>query len=180
MYIKLKNEDTGDVKVIKKSVNFFLLFTAPIFGITLFKNKFNRSGIIMLIATILFLLNIVFFYIFSSAFSNMYPYGAVPPIQEDNSFILQLFYLLDVDYEDVLEFFLTTFAFLFIFITCFSCFVAFNTNRWIASNYRFLGYKIIAENTTFCNVLKKEWHLDDSDFISVDSNNTDFVNKKNN
>ena len=59
MTIELKNEETGDVKKIEHGINWFLLFTAPLFGITLFKNKLTRSGFIMLVASVLFLLGII-------------------------------------------------------------------------------------------------------------------------
>lgn len=41
MIIELRNEETGNVKKISHGINWFLLITAPIFGITLFKNKLN-------------------------------------------------------------------------------------------------------------------------------------------
>ena len=36
MTIELRNEETGNVKKINHGINWFLLITAPIFGITLF------------------------------------------------------------------------------------------------------------------------------------------------
>ena len=40
MIIELRNEETGNVKKISHGINWFLLITAPIFGITLFKKPF--------------------------------------------------------------------------------------------------------------------------------------------
>lgn len=164
MIIEFRNEETGNVKKVNYGINWFLLFTAPIFGITLFKNKLNRSGFIMLIASLLFFLGIICFSIFSTSFASMYPYGT-SQMQAAPSFIMQLYYLLDIDYKDVLEFFLVSSAFLLLFISVFSCFAAYNANKWIAENYRYAGYKVIAPNTSVRSLLKKDWGLTDDDFI---------------
>lgn len=164
MTIEFRNEETGNVKKVNYGINWFLLFTAPIFGITLFKNKLNRSGFIMLIASLLFFLGIICFSIFSTSFASMYPYGT-SQMQAASSFMMQLYYLLDIDYKDVLEFFLVSSAFLLLFISVFSCFAAYNANKWIAENYRYAGYKVIAPNTSVRSLLKKDWGLTDDDFI---------------
>lgn len=164
MTIEFRNEETGNVTKVNYGINWFLLFTAPIFGITLFKNKLNRSGFIMLIASLLFFLGIICFSIFSTSFASMYPYGT-SQMQAAPSFIMQLYYLLDIDYKDVLEFFLVSSAFILLFISVFSCFAAYNANKWIAENYRYAGYKVIAPNTSVRSLLKKDWGLTDDDFI---------------
>lgn len=164
MTIELRNEETGSVKKINHGINWFLLITAPIFGITLFRNKLSRSGLIMLIASVLFFLGIICFSIFSSSFASMYPYGT-SQVQAAPSFMMQVYYLLDIDYKDVLEFFLASSALLLLFISCFSCFTAYNANKWIAENYRYEGYKVAAPNTLVRNLLKKDWGLTDDDFI---------------
>ena len=99
MTIELRNEETGNVKKINHGINWFLLITSPIFGITLFKNKLNRSGFIMLTASLLFFLGIICFSIFSSSFASMYPYGT-SQVQAYPSFMMQVYYLLDIDYKD--------------------------------------------------------------------------------
>ncbi len=99
MTIELRHEETGNVKKINHGINWFLLITAPIFGITLFKNKLNRSGFIMLTASLLFFLGIICFSIFSSSFASMYPYGT-SQVQASPSFMMQVYYLLDIDYKD--------------------------------------------------------------------------------
>lgn len=165
MTIELKNEETGSVKKINHGINWFLLFTAPIFGITLFKNKLNKTGFIMLAASILFFLGILGFSLFSSSYASLYPYSA-EPVQSSPSFMMQLYYLLDIDYKDVLEFFLVSSAFILLFILCFSCFTAYNANKWIVENYRYEGYKVAAPNTLVRNLLKKDWGLTDEDFAA--------------
>ena len=84
MTIELRHEETGNVKKINHGINWFLLITSPIFGITLFKNKLNRSGFIMLTASLLFFLgNIQFIFckyvslrhISSAGFSIIYDAG---------------------------------------------------------------------------------------------------------
>lgn len=165
MTIELKHEETGNVKKINHGINWFLFITAPIFGITLFKNKLNRSGFIMLTAGLLFFLGIICFSIFSSSFASMYPYGT-SQVQAAPPFMMQLYYLLDIDYKEVLEFFLASSGFLLLFILVFSCFTAYNANKWIAENYRYAGYKVIAPNTLVRNLLKKDWGLTDDDFIA--------------
>ncbi|MDE7315284.1 MAG: hypothetical protein K2N11_06225 [Mucispirillum sp.] len=164
MIIEFISEETGNVKKINYGINWFLLLTAPVFGITLFKNKLNRSGFIMLTASLLFFLGIICFSIFSSSFAGMYPYGT-SQVQAAPSFMMQVYYLLDIDYKDVLEFFLVSSAFLLLFISVFSCFTAYNANKWIAENYRYEGYKVAAPNTIVRNLLKKDWGLTDDDFI---------------
>ena len=72
---------------------------------------------------------------------------------------------IDIDYKDVLEFFLATSGFLLLFISVFSCFTAYNANKWIAENYRYAGYKVAAPNTLVRSLLKKDWGLTDDDFI---------------
>ena len=145
MTIELRHEETGNVKKINHGINWFLLITSPIFGITLFKNKLNRSGFIMLTASLLFFLGIICFSIFSSSFASMYPYST-SQVQASPSFMMQVYYLLDIDYKDVLEFFLATSGFLLLFISVFSCYTAYNANKWIAENYRYAGYKVAAPN----------------------------------
>ena len=164
MIIELRNEETGNVKKISHGINWFLLITAPIFGITLLKNKLNRSGFIMLITSALFVLGIICFSVFSSSYASLYPYAG-EQVQPSASFVMQIYYLLDIDYEDVLEFFLVSSACLILFISCFSCFTAYNANKWIAENYRYAGYKVIAPNTLVRSLLKKDWGLTDDDFI---------------
>lgn len=164
MTIELRNEETGNVKKINHGINWFLLITAPIFGITLFKNKLNKTGVIMLAASVLFFLGIICFSIFSSSFASMYPYGGAP-VQSSPSFMMQVYYLLDVDYKDVLEFFLISSGLLLVFILCFSCFTAYNANKWIVENYRYEGYKVAVSNSLVRNLLKKDWGLTDDDFI---------------
>lgn len=163
MTIELKNEETGDVKKIEHGINWFLLFTAPLFGITLFKNKLTRSGFIMLVASVLFLLGIICFGAFTSSFANLYPYAS--QVQAAPSFLMQLYYLLDIDYKDVLEFFLASSGILFLFILVFSGYTAYNSNKWISENYRLAGYKVVTNNTLVRNLLKGDWGLTDDDFV---------------
>ena len=59
------------------------------------------------------------------------------------------------------NFFLVSSACLILFISCFSCFTAYNANKWIAENYRYAGYKVIAPNTLVRSLLKKDWGLTD-------------------
>lgn len=164
MTIELKNESTGNVKKISYGINWFLLITAPVFGITLFKNKLNRSGLIMLIASILFFLEIIFFYICSSSFAAMYPYE-MSTVQSNSSSLIHMYYLLDIDYDDILEFFLISSSILILFISCFSCFIAYNANKWIVKNYIYAGYKVSVTDILIRNLLKKDWGLSDDDFI---------------
>lgn len=160
MKIKFQHSEAGDVKYSDSGVNWFLFFTAPIFGITLFKNKLNRSAMIMMISSILCLLGVVMFAIFSSAHASYYPYGDTPP-----STFMKLYYLLDLDYKDIMEFSISMTALLILFIILFSGYIAVYANRWIAENYKDLGYKVVVPNSLEKNKLKKEWNFDESDFI---------------
>lgn len=165
MVIELKNEKTNDVKKVDHGINYFLLLTSPIFGITLLKNKLKRSGALMLIASVLLVLVVVLFTAFTSSHASMYPYGNAP-VDNSPSFLVQFYYLLDIDYEDVLEFFLTSFFVLILFLTAMAIFVGFNANKWIAEQYRYAGYKVVTDNRLVYNLLKKDWGLTNDDFIS--------------
>ena len=167
MVIELKNEATNDVKKVNHGVNYFLLLTSPLFGITLLKNKLNRSGIIMLAGSVLLVLSVLLFYIFSSSHASMYPYSSTP-VNGTPSSLVQFYYLLDIDYEDVLEFFLTSFVVLFLFLSAMAIFVGINANKWIAEQYRFEGYKVATDNRLVYNLLKKDWGLTNSDFICAE------------
>ena len=168
MVIELKNEQTNDVKKIYHGINYFLLFTAPIFGITLFKNKLKRSGVLMLIASVLLVLSIIIFASFTSSHASMYPYGNVP-VSDTSSFLVNFYYLLDIDYEDVFEFFGTISLLLILFLSAMAIFIGFNANKWIAEQYRYEGYKVVTDNRLVYNLLKKDWGLTNDDFISAEA-----------
>lgn len=168
MVIELQNEQTKDVKKINHGMNYFLMFTSPIFGITLFKNKLKRSGVLMLIASVLLVLSIILFASFTSSHASMYPYGNVP-VNDTPSFLVNFYYLLDIDYEDVFEFFGTLCLILILFLSAMAIFVGINANKWIAEQYRFEGYKVVTDNRLVCNLLKKDWGLTNDDFISAEA-----------
>lgn len=167
MVIELKNEQTKDVKKINHGVNYFLLFTSPIFGLTLFKNKLKRSGILMLAASVLLVLSIIVFASFTSSHASMYPYGSAP-VNDTPSFLVQLYYILDIDYEDVFEFFGTLCLLLILFLSAMAIYVGFNANKWIAEQYRYEGYKVVTDNRVVYNLLKRDWGLTNDDFVGAE------------
>ncbi len=165
MVIELQNETTGDVKNIKYGVNYFIMFTAPLFGVTLFKNKFKKSAVIMLIADILLLATVIFGAVFFDIFADFYQNGYNNNINTASP-LMQLYYMLDLDYGDVLEFIMTSFLLFFVFISIFAVYIGISTSKWQAGDLLLDGYKIVSKNERIDAMLKKGWGALNSDFIN--------------
>lgn len=164
MKIKFVNSETGDIRYAAQGINWFLLLTAPLFGITLFRYKFRRSGMAMLLAGGFLFIGILIFYLISSSYAAAYPY-AMGMNETEPSYFMYIWNMLDIDYDDMLEFFLTYSILLIIFMTIFSSFIAVSANKWAAENLRDLGYKAAVTDTITLNALKKEWNFSNNDFI---------------
>ena len=121
----------------------------------------------VLIASVLLVLSIIIFASFTSSHASMYPYGNVP-VSDTSSFLVNFYYLLDIDYEDVFEFFGTISLLLILFLSAMAIFIGFNANKWIAEQYRYEGYKVVTDNRLVYNLLKKDWGLTNDDFISAE------------
>lgn len=165
MKVELKNEITNDSKIIEHGINYYLMITAPIFGITLFKNKLKKSALLMLILNLLLLLIIIMFIVLSNTYANMNHYGSNPEIYQTPSFLTQIFYMLDIDYSDMVEFCLTSFLVIFVAISIFAIYIGIYANKWIVEELVYNNYKIKYSNTAIKNRLMKDWGLSENEFI---------------
>lgn len=162
MNIVMVNEKTGQEKTVKFGLNYNLMLTSPFFGITLFKKGFTKLGVAMLITILIFIFNILFFSIFTSTFATYF--SNTSGIQE-NSALMQLYYMLDLDYSDILENFFFVFALSFLTIIGLSVFSGAIANRMYAKIYLDDGYKFLVDSADDKSKIKTVWHFKEENFV---------------
>ena len=162
MNIIMVNEKNNSEKNVNLGLNYFLLFTSPLLGITLFKNGFTKLGLAMLISILIFIFNIVLFSFFTSTFANYFSDNA--SIQHQST-IMQLYYMLDLDYSDILENFIALFFLSLLSIISVSVLSGIISNRIYAKSYLDDGYKFLVESVEQKDKIKRMWRFKEEDFI---------------